>query len=333
MTGRTAPGPEPVLEVRDLVRHFRLRRKSVFGKPGVIRAVDGLSFDLQPGETLGLVGESGCGKSTAGRLALGIDAPTSGDILFEGRSQKALPIREWRRRRCDMQMIFQDPYGALNPRIAVADQIREPLDIHDIGASDRRDSEVDEMLDAVGLPRPVRDSYPHELSGGQQQRVVIARALMLRPKLIVCDEPVSALDVSVQAQVVNLLDSLQDRFGLSYLFISHDLGIVRHICERVAVMYLGKIVEMADRRTLFGQPLHPYTQALLSAILIPDPDAERNRFILQGDPPSPVNIPSGCRFHTRCPSAEATCRETEPELRPIGEGRTVACHFAERWAT
>ena len=333
MSTTAVTGNEPLMEVRDLVRHFRLGRNTLFGKPALVRAVDGISLHLNAGETLGIVGESGCGKSTTGRLVLGIDEPTAGEVRFEGQSLGDLSIQEWRRQRCDMQMIFQDPYGALDPRMSVAQQIKEPLDIHEIGTDTERQSQVDEMLDAVGLPRAVRDRFPHELSGGQQQRVVIARALVLRPKLIVCDEPVSALDVSVQAQVVNLLATLQQQLQLSYLFISHDLGIVRHICERVAVMYLGRIVETAARHDLFDRPLHPYSRALISAIPIPDPEITHDRLILEGDPPSPVDIPRGCRFHTRCPFAEAACREEEPPLRAMGPGRNVACHFAERWAS
>lgn len=325
------PANTPLLEVDDLTRHFRVGGGRLFRRASHVRAVDGICFDLSRGETLGLVGESGCGKSTTGRLVLGIDSPTSGAVRFEGKSLDSLSVAEWRQMRCDMQMIFQDPYGSLDPRIAIATQIREPLDIHDIGDAAERNGKVDEMLDAVGLPRAVRDRFPHELSGGQQQRVVIARALILQPKLIVCDEPVSALDVSVQAQVVNLLNELQGRFNLSYLFISHDLGIVRHICERVAVMYVGQIVEMADRSSLFEKPLHPYSRALISAIPIPDPDVTREKILLQGDPPSPISVPSGCRFHTRCPFAEDKCRTEEPELRSIAPGRAVACHFAERW--
>lgn len=323
----------PLLEIRDLVRHFRLGGKSLFGKPSVVRAVDGISLKLHAGETLGIVGESGCGKTTMGRLALGLDTPTSGNVRFEGQSFDSRSIEAWRNDRCDMQMIFQDSFGALDPRMSVARQIREPLDIHGISSIDDRDKQVDEMLDAVGLSRVVRERFPHELSGGQQQRVVIARALVLQPKLIVCDEPVSALDVSVQAQVVNLLAKLQEQFQLAYLFISHDLGIVRHICERVAVMYLGKIVETADCRTLFDNPLHPYSRALISAIPIPDPDIQPDRLILEGDPPSPVDVPTGCRFHTRCPFAEAKCSDEEPELRSFGDDRLTACHFAERWTS
>ncbi len=327
------PANTPLLEVDDLTRHFRVGGGRLFRRASHVRAVDGIRFDLNRGETLGLVGESGCGKSTTGRLVLGIDSPTSGAVRFDGKSLDTLSVAEWRQMRCEMQMIFQDPYGSLDPRIAIATQIREPLDIHDIGDAAERNGKVDEMLDAVGLPRAVRDRFPHELSGGQQQRVVIARALILQPKLIVCDEPVSALDVSVQAQVVNLLNELQGRFNLSYLFISHDLGIVRHICERVAVMYVGQIVEMADRNSLFEQPLHPYSRALISAIPIPDPDATRDKILLEGDPPSPISVPNGCRFHTRCPFAEDRCRTEEPDFRTIAPGRAVACHFAERWTS
>ncbi|MEM9683024.1 MAG: ATP-binding cassette domain-containing protein, partial [Pseudomonadota bacterium] len=254
----------PLLEVRNLVRHFRAGGRRLFGKSQTVHAVDGVNFHLHDGETLGLVGESGCGKSTTGKLVIGIDTPTSGEVLFQNRPVANLKIDDWRKLRCDIQMIFQDPSGSLDPRIAIGTQIREPLDIHGIGSPAERDAKVDEMLKAVNLPEAARDRFPHELSGGQQQRVVIARALMLEPKLIVCDEPVSALDVSVQAQVVNLLSALQKRLGLAYLFISHDLGIVRHICQRVAVMYLGEIVETADRFALFNRPLHPYSQSLIA---------------------------------------------------------------------
>lgn len=321
----------PLLEVRHLVRHFRVGGRRLFSKRQTVHAVDDVSFAISEGETLGLVGESGCGKSTTGRLVLGIDAPTSGEVRFESRSMADLSVTEWRKIRCDMQMVFQDPNGALDPRISVADQIREPLDIHAIDTPVSREKAVNEMLDAVNLPRVARDRFPHELSGGQQQRVVIARALVLRPKLIVCDEPVSALDVSVQAQVVNLLATLQKQFGLAYLFISHDLGIVRHICRRVAVMYLGEIVESGERDTLFNNPIHPYTRSLISAIPIPDPEIQRDRILLKSDPPSPINVPDGCRFHTRCPYAEPKCATEKPALRDFSGDRKAACHFAERW--
>lgn len=327
----TSDVDEPLLEVRNLVRHFRIGGRKLFGKRQTVHAVDDISFTIQPGETLGLVGESGCGKSTTGRLVLGIDRPTSGDVRFGARSIADLSVTEWRKLRCEMQMVFQDPNGALDPRISVGNQIREPLDIHRIGRSESRDVKVDEMLEAVKLPREARDRFPHELSGGQQQRVVIARALVLRPRLIVCDEPVSALDVSVQAQVVNLLASLQKKFGLAYLFISHDLGIVRHICQRVTVMYLGQIVETASRDALFGNPIHPYTRSLISAIPIPDPEVQRDRILLKSDPPSPINVPSGCRFHTRCPYAEPVCSQEMPTLRIFNGDHAAACHFAERW--
>ncbi len=320
---------EALLEVNNLVRHFRIQRHFLFSPGGVVRAVDGVSLALRPGETLGLVGESGCGKSTVGRLVLGIDQPTSGKVSFQGRDIRDLSIEEWRNLCHDMQMIFQDPLGALDPRMSVESQVREPLDIHGIGGPKDRTERVNEILEAVGLPYEIKSRFPHELSGGQQQRVVVARALILRPKLIVCDEPVSAVDVSIQAQVLNLLANLRAQFGLTYLFISHDLKVVRHISNRVAVMYLGKIVEDGDRKAMFENPLHPYTQALISAIPIPDPFVEIKRIILKGDPPSPVNPPPGCRFHTRCPYAQAECREREPELKSANASQNVACHLVD----
>ncbi|HYH42571.1 MAG TPA: oligopeptide/dipeptide ABC transporter ATP-binding protein [Burkholderiales bacterium] len=323
---------EPLLEVRNLVRHFRQEREKLFAPPAWVHAVDGVSFDIAGAETLALVGESGCGKTTVGRLVLGLDAPTSGDVLFQGRAVTALAPREWRAQRQALQMVFQDPLGALDPRMTVAQQVREPLEIHGIGAAAKRSEAVNEMLSAVGLSTDFARRYPHELSGGQQQRVNVARALIMNPRLIVCDEPVSALDVSVQAQVVNLLASLQHERGVAYLFISHDLKVVRHLAHRVAVMYLGQIVELAARETLFQRPLHPYTQALIAAVPVPDPDQRRGRALVHGDPPSPLAPPPGCRFHTRCPLAEPICRERTPALEALPDGHRVACHVALREA-
>lgn len=323
----------PILAVRDLVRHFTKPRTQLFGAAQVVKAVDGVSFDLRSGETLGVVGESGCGKSTLGRLVLGIERPSSGTVAFCGEDLTRLQASAWQAKRRDLQMVFQDAYGALDPRVQVGTQIREALDIHGIGSTAERTNAVNEMLDAVRLPVSAGLRYPHELSGGQQQRVVIARALIMRPKLIVCDEAVASLDVSVQAQIVNLLVELQQRFGLTYIFISHDLKVVRHISDRIAIMYLGKIVEIGDRDAVFSAPRHPYTQALMSAIPVPDPTRQRQRILLQGDPPSPINPPSGCRFRTRCRFAVDKCADTEPKLRRIrGSRMETACHRAEEIA-
>ena len=321
--------PALILEVEDLARYFRLKRRGLFGARETVKAVDGVSFTLKEGETLGLVGESGCGKSTTGRLVLGILPPTAGKVCFSGKDLAQLEDDDWRAVRLDLQMIFQDALSALDPRMTVATQVREPLDIHEVGRMEERNRRVQEMLDAVVLPGGLAHRYPHELSGGQQQRVVIARALILEPRLIVCDEPVSALDVSVQAQVVNLLAELQRRFNVAYLFISHDLSVVRHISHRIGVMYLGRIVEEGKRDDLFDRPRHPYTRALLSAIPVPDPKVKRERLILEGDPPSAIAPPSGCRFHTRCPFAEPVCSERTPELKPVGAYHRVACHLVE----
>ncbi|MEO1000196.1 MAG: dipeptide ABC transporter ATP-binding protein [Pseudomonadota bacterium] len=321
---------EPLLRVRDLKMHFPIYSGVFRRQVGVIKAVDGLNFDIAPGETLGLVGESGCGKSTTGRLILRLYKPTSGEISFEGTDLAKLEGTALRRRRPEMQMIFQDPQACLNPRMTVGSIIAEPLDEHEALSKKEKDARVDELLDAVNMNPDFANRYPHEFSGGQRQRIGIARALALNPKFIVCDEPIAALDVSIQAQVVNLLEDLQDKLGLTYLFISHDLSMVRHIADRVAVMYLGKIVELADRDQLYRDPRHPYTQALLSAVPVPTPDARnKERIILTGDAPSPANPPAGCNFCTRCPKAFDRCFIEEPASRTLPDGRQVACHLTE----
>ncbi len=308
------------MEVRDLVKHFPIE-----GSDDVVRAVDGISFSILQGETLGLVGESGCGKSTVGRCMLRLHEPTSGEILFEGKEITRLSGNEMQALRREMQIIFQDPYASLNPRHSILSIISEPLKIHKIASKKEQKERVAELLSKVGLDPKYMHRYPHEFSGGQRQRIGIARALALNPKLIVCDEPVSALDVSVQAQVVNLLQDLQMEFGLTYLFISHGLAVVEHISNRVAVMYLGKIVEIASSADLYAEPLHPYTKALLSAIPVPDPTHKRERIILTGDVPTPIDPPSGCRFRTRCPWAIEECAHVVPELREIRPGHFAAC--------
>jgi oligopeptide/dipeptide ABC transporter ATP-binding protein len=328
---REAAAAPTLLDVRDLVMHFPLTQGVIFQrKVGAVRAVDGLSFTIRKGETLGLVGESGCGKSTAGRAILQLYRPTSGTVQFEGVELTRLKGEALRKMRRQVQMIFQDPYASLNPRMTVGSIIGEPLDIHGLARGRDKQQRVEELLRVVGLNPYFANRYPHEFSGGQRQRIGIARALAVNPSFIVCDEPISALDVSIQAQIINLLEELQDEFGLTYLFIAHDLSVVRHISDRIAVMYLGKIVELADRLELYEQPLHPYTKALLSAVPIPDPTIERKRerIILTGDVPSPVNPPPGCRFHTRCPLADTICREQEPEFREVTPGHWAACHFA-----
>jgi len=317
-----------LVKVRNLVKHF-----PVEDSDDVVRAVDDVSFDILAGETLGLVGESGCGKSTVGRCLLRLHEPTSGEVLFEGQNIIGLPNNEMQKLRREMQIIFQDPYASLNPRLSILSTISEPLKIHGIGNKKEQRERVADLLTKVGLDPNYMFRYPHEFSGGQRQRIGIARALALNPKLIICDEPVSALDVSVQAQVVNLLQDLQAEFGLTYLFISHGLAVVEHISQRVAVMYLGKIVEIAEAKELYELPLHPYTKALLSAIPIPDPKQKRERIVLQGDVPTPINPPSGCRFRTRCPIAIEQCAEIVPELREITKGHTAACIRVEGYET
>ncbi|WP_226576144.1 ABC transporter ATP-binding protein [Acuticoccus sediminis] len=317
----------PLVEAVGLTKHFPIRGGPLGRQANVVRAVDGVDVTIGPGETLGLVGESGCGKTTTGRMLVRLIDPTDGRITFDGQSIEDLDAAAMRAVRRDMQIIFQDPYGSLNPRMSVQDIIAEPLEILKIGNAGSRREQVAELLRVVGLAPYHAERFPHEFSGGQRQRIGIARALAVRPKLVVCDEPVSALDVSIQAQVVNLLKDLQAEFGLTYLFISHDLGVVRHISDRVMVMYLGKAVEVAPKRELYANPQHPYTQALLSAIPIPDPKRRTSRKVIRGDIPSPANPPNGCRFHTRCPHVMDVCRELEPQLLKGAPDHRVACHL------
>jgi oligopeptide transport system ATP-binding protein len=322
-----------LLRVDNLIKHFPITKGLLRKQIGAVRAVDGVSFEVKRGETLGLVGESGCGKSTTGRTILQLYRPTSGDVQFDGVNLVTLKGEDLRRMRRKMQMIFQDPYASLNPRMTVGEIVGEPLLVHNVVTEKEANERVKQLLELVKLNPSFSSRYPHEFSGGQRQRIGIARALALQPSFIVCDEPISALDVSIQAQVVNLLEELQEQFNLTYLFIAHDLSMVRHISDRVAVMYLGVVVELATRDELYNRPLHPYTQALLSAVPIPDPviESTRKRTILVGDVPSPANPPSGCRFRTRCPIAEPVCAESRPEFREIRPGHFVACFFAERF--
>ena len=323
----------PILSVRELKKYFPIK-KGVFRRiVGHVKAVDGISFDIYKGETFGLVGESGCGKTTTGMNILRLQNPTKGKILFEDIDMASMSQRKIKSLRKDIQVIFQDPYSSLDPRMKIKDIVAEGLKIHNIGSGkEERYEMVAEILEKVGIGKEMMNRFPHEFSGGQRQRIGIARALVLRPKLIVCDEAVSALDVSIQAQVINLLEDIQEEFELTYIFIAHDLSVVKHISNRIGVMYLGKMMELADKDTLFKTPMHPYTKALISAVPIPDPDNKSKRIVLQGDVPSPANPPSGCRFHTRCQYAKPICSQKEPELVEIEKDHFVACHLFDKEA-
>jgi oligopeptide transport system ATP-binding protein len=320
---------KPLLQINNLKQYFPTKKGLLSRSMDYVKAVDDISFTIYEGKTFGLVGESGCGKSTTGRMILRLIEPTDGEVIYKGQNILDLPKDRMQKLRKEIQIIFQDPYSSLDPRFTIGKTIGEILDIHDMAKGKERKKRVVQLLEAVGLGAQHLNRYPHEFSGGQRQRIGIARALALNPSLLICDEPVSALDVSVQAQIVNLMQDLQEEFKLTYLFISHDLSVVHHVCDRIAVMYIGKIVEMADKETLFKDPAHPYTQALLSAIPVTNPDISIQREILEGDIPSPANPPSGCRFHTRCKYATDECKVIEPSLKDIGEGHLVACHLYE----
>lgn len=329
--GRSLSSPRVnLLEVKNLKVHFPVKQGLFARVKGHVKAVDDVSLTVGPGETVGLVGESGCGKTTLGRGIIRLLEPTAGSVLFDGEDISKLSGSELRKRRRQFQMIFQDPYGSLNPRMTVGQIIGEAIDIHKLAATpEARSQRIGQLLKDVGLDASHAERYPHEFSGGQRQRIGIARALAVEPKLIVCDEPVSALDVSVQAQIINLLQDLQKEHGIAYLFIAHDLAVVEHISQRVLVMYLGKVVEQAEAKTLLREPKHPYTQALISAVPVVDPDSKRQRIVLPGDVPSPINPPSGCPFHPRCPVAEARCQTEVPALRKLKDGHYAACHLAQ----
>ena len=325
----TAAEKNIILQVDQLKQYFPVKKDSIFKPKTYVKAVDDISFELFEGETLSIVGESGCGKSTTGRAILRLDEPTDGKVLYMGKDILTLNKKDMRKLRGDLQVIFQDPFASLNPRQTVKQILNEAMAIQNVVEKSKRRERMLELLGYVGLPQEALDRYPHEFSGGQRQRIGIARALAVNPKLIICDEAVSALDVSIQAQILNLLKKLQKQFKLTFLFISHDLSVVRHISDRVMVMYLGKVVEIAEKKEMFDSPLHPYTKALLSSIPVPDPTLKRDRVILKGDVPSPIDPPGGCRFHTRCPFAAEKCKQEEPPLRELVNNHFVSCHFAE----
>jgi oligopeptide/dipeptide ABC transporter ATP-binding protein len=327
---RLSSAADTILEVEDLKKYFPLGGGGFWGRPHYNCAVDGVSFSVRRGETFSLVGESGCGKTTVGRTILRLTPATAGKVYLDGLDLFSVPAKQMRRLRSRLQVIFQDPYASLDPKMRVGDIITEPLMLHGVRSAEERADRLRELLRVVGLQASDGKRYPHEFSGGQRQRIGIARALALKPDLVICDEPVSSLDVSIQSQILNLLEDLQEQFGLTLVFIAHGLHVVKHVSDRVAVMYLGKIVELSPAREIFADPLHPYTKALITAIPVPDPEFRRQRILLQGDVPSSMSPPKGCRFHTRCPEVQERCRIEEPRLRPVGEERTVACHYTAR---